>query len=64
MGMTKHANTLFPGDPVARKGEKIAGRPGKILDKTSHDHAHELRVAVEWPDGSETFERPEDLEKA
>ncbi len=64
MGMTKHANTIFPGDKVAVRGVKIASADaGKVADATSHNEQGELLVRVDWPDGRHTYESPERLEK-
>lgn len=65
MAMEKHGNTLFPNDRVARRGQKTAsGGGGKLTDKTESGPRGDLRVGVEWDDGTSTFEDPGSLERA
>ena len=60
----KHANTVFPGDRVTRRGQKTAStHVGEVADAGTADEQGELRVRVEWADGTHTFELPELLEK-
>lgn len=60
--MEKNGNTFVPGDTVtSSKGDKTASArgAGKIKDSVSEDG----RMKVAWQDGTETFEKPDDLNR-
>lgn len=61
--MEKNGNTVVPGDEVT--STKSAGKTaGAATTGTVRPDTSDGRVKVAWSDGTESWERPEDLNKS
>jgi hypothetical protein len=60
--MEKNGNTVVPGDEVT--STKSAGKTAGVNKGVVRPETSDGRVKVAWGDGTESWERPEDLNKS